>query len=215
MSETETSSVPPAPVGPQSVKIGRDRASGWRRAVLMSATLGAGIALGAGGLAVAAGAPGAIGWHHGFRLERIQHVVSRALDAVGATTAQEAKVHDIIAINFADMGGRPEDREALRKQALDLLRAPVVDRPAVEKLRAQQVAKFDERSKQMVGAVLDAADQLTPDQRAKLADLVGDMAQRGPMGRWGGPGGGRGMERPDRGGGDRPGRGPDDGSDKD
>ncbi len=144
--------------------------SGWRRPVLVIALAGG--AIGAGGLAIAATTPGNSGWRHGPRLGRIQHVVREALDSVGATTAQEDKVHDIIAAAFSDMQQDRAQHVAMRKQVLDLLRAPTIDRDAVEKLRSEQVARFDARSKKMVGALLDAADQLTPEQRGKLADRL-------------------------------------------
>jgi hypothetical protein len=90
----------------------------------------------------------------------------------------------------------------MRRQVLNLLRAPTVDRAAVEKLRAEQVAKFDAKSKSMVGMILDSADQLTPDQRSKLADRAEAMMDRdhGGWHRWGGPHGsedGNGMPSPD------------------
>ena len=172
----------PANGGSRQARQGGTNVRGWRRPLLMAGILAGGIAVGAGGLAMAAAMPGHAGWGHGPRLELIQQFVVRQLDSVGATTAQEAKVHDIIAAAFTDMGQNPMQRDALRKQALDLLRAPAVDRAAAEKLRADQVAGLDALSKRMVGALLDVADQLTPAQRAALADRAESMAQRGPGG---------------------------------
>ena len=58
---------------------------------------------------------------------------------IGATSDQEAKIHDIIATNFDALAPSPGDRMEMRKAALDLLRAPTIDRAAVEKLRADYV----------------------------------------------------------------------------
>lgn len=159
----------------------------WRRSLLTAGALAGGIVIGAGGLAMAAAAPVHSAWHHGPRLELIQRFVAHELDSVGATTAQEAKVHDIIAAAFTGMEQAPGQRSAFRKQAMDLLRAPAVDRAAAEKLRADQAARFDAVSKRMVGALLDAADQLTPEQRTTLVSRAEAVAQHGP---WGGPNGG-------------------------
>jgi Spy/CpxP family protein refolding chaperone len=137
--------------------------------------LSAGV-IGAGGLAMAA-MPGHPGWRHGPRLGMVQHFVREALDSVGATSAQEDKVHDIVAAVFSDMEQDRTEREAMRKQALDLLRAPTINRNAVEKLRSDQVARFEARTKKMTGALLDAADQLTPEQRGKLVDRFERMAE--------------------------------------
>ena len=127
-----------------------------------------------------------LGWKQGMRLAMIQGAVSHALDSVGASAAQEAKVHDIVAIKFAEIAPNPAEHEAMRKQALELLAAPTIDRAAVEKMRADAVASFDAKSKAVVAGVLDIADLLTPPQRAQLAVEIGEMAQHGPMGPWGG-----------------------------
>lgn len=192
----------------------RPRRSKWHQAALFTVALAGGSLAGAGGLAYAAMMNG-MGWHGGHRLEMIQRHVRDALDSVGATTVQEDKVHDIIANGFTSMEGSRSDRMAERKQMIDLLRTPTIDRAAVEKLRADQVAKYEARSKTMVGVILDAADQLSPEQRATLADRFEAMMARGP-GRWhGGPdgwdrGGRDGMHRdPDRDGPDGGDRGSD------
>lgn len=149
-----------------------------------------GIAIGAGGLAIGAGMD-QFGWRQGMHLAMIQQGASHMLDAIGANATQEAKVHDIIAAKFAEIAPDPKQHEAMRKQALDLLSAPTIDRDAVEKMRVQAVANFDAKSKQLVGAVLDIADQLTPAQRTQLAARLNEMAEHGPMmggpmGPWGG-----------------------------
>ena len=177
---------PPIPA-PQS-KRARSGASPWPRAVAFVGILACGVALGVGGAAAVAAGMDHMAWRQGARLTFVQHAVTRALDSVGASSAQEAKVHDIIAAKFAEIAPKPDDHEALRKQALDLLAAPTIDRAAVERLRVDAVSLFDAKSKAVVGGLLDVADQLTPAQRAQLAAEVADMARHGPMmGRWGGP----------------------------
>jgi Spy/CpxP family protein refolding chaperone len=46
--------------------------------------------------------------------------------------------------------------------------APTIDRSALEQLRAARMADVDEGSKILVQALADAADVLTPEQRAKI-----------------------------------------------
>ena len=136
-------------------------------------------------------------------------MVEHALDGVGASSEQEAKVHDIVAQKFAELGPDPEARAAMRKQALDLLGQPTIDRAAVEKMRLDAVAKFDAKSKTFVAGLLDIADQLTPEQRAKLTAHIEAMADRGRdgggWGRWGHGGGWGSWGHRDRDGGDRDG----------
>jgi protein CpxP len=155
--------------------------SAWPRVLTMAGVLACGVALGATGLAAAAGID-QMRMGQGGRLAFIQIAVAHALDSVGATSEQEAKIHDIIAARFPEVAPKPEDRQALRKQALDLLAAPTIDRGAVERLRADAVATFDAKSKAFVGGILDIADQLNPQQRAQLAAYLADMGRHGPPG---------------------------------
>jgi protein CpxP len=167
---------------------GARRRSVWRPTLVLGLLLG-GVALGAAGYAATA-APDGSSWRESMRLAFVQHVVGHALDGVGASAAQEAKIHDIVAAKFAELAPNPDEQAAMRKQALELLAAPTVDRAAVEKMRIDAVAKFDAKSKTIVAAVLDVADQLTPAQRTQLTADIEVMAQRhamaGPWGhRWG------------------------------
>ena len=136
------------------------------------------MALGAGGLAAAAVGQG--GWHNGPPLARIQGFVERAFDSVGATSAQEARAHDIVAAAFKDFEPLRGKRDALRTQALSILKAPTIDRAAAEKLRAEHVAELDTASKRLVTALLDLAEVLTPEQRVTLADHAADWARAWP-----------------------------------
>jgi periplasmic protein CpxP/Spy len=181
---------PEPPLREPQPKSARTGASPWLRTATLVGVLAAGVALGAGGIAAVAAGTGMdpTAWRQGARLTFVQHAVARALDSVGASSAQEAKVHDIIAAKFAEVAPNPDDHENFRKQALDLLAAPTIDRAAVERLRADAVAKFDAKSKTLVGGLLDVADQLTPAQRAQLAAEAAAMPRHGPMiGGWGWP----------------------------
>ena len=172
-----------------SIPLRPGRRAGWRQAALFAGALLGGTLAGAGGISYAAIVSGSVNWHHGHRLEMIQRHIRAALDAVGATSIQEDKIHDIIATGFMPLDGEHGAQEAMRKQMIDLLRAPTIDRAAVEKLRADEVAKFDARSRAIMGMILDSADQLSPEQRTALADKAEAMMARKHEGwhRWGGP----------------------------
>jgi Spy/CpxP family protein refolding chaperone len=182
MTDSDNISQPPEAVAPEPRL--RSGVFTWPRAFAFAGVLAGGIALGAlgaGGLAIAAGMDH-FGWNHGSRLAFVQGAVTRALDSIGANAAQEARIHDIVAAKFAEIAPDPKQHEAMRKQALDLLAAPTIDRAAVEKLRADAAANFDAKSKLVVGGILDIADQLTPAQRAELTARIGEMAEHGPWG---------------------------------
>ena len=181
---------PEPPLREPQPKSARSGATPWLRTATLIGVLAGGVALGAGGLAAVAAGAGmdSMAWRQGAHLTFVQRAVARALDSVGASAAQEAKVHDIIAAKFAEIAPNPDDHDKLRKQALDLLAAPTIDRAAVEHLRVDAVTMFDAKSKALVGGLLDVADQLTPAQRAQLAAEVAAMPRHGPMmGGWGGP----------------------------
>ena len=159
----------------------------WPRSILLVGAFVCGAAIGAGGLAFAAMTLGHAGFRDAPQLALSQHLALEALDSAGATATQEAKIHDIIAATFADITLDGDQHEALRKQALDILRAPVVDAAAIENLRAGQIAKMDAASKKIASALVGVANQLTSAQRVSLADRFEEfeeMAQHGP---WGGP----------------------------
>ena len=174
-------------LGGTGAKAGSIYAPNWRGSAWVIGSMAVGIAIGAGGLAMAAGMPGPGAWGHGPRLEMVQRIVHGALDSVGATTVQEGKVHDIVSAAFSDIERNALQRDAMRKQVTDLLRAPTIDRAAAETLRAEQIARMDAGSKKIVGAVLDAADQLTPEQRTKLADRFAGGGRRFDRGALAGP----------------------------
>ena len=78
---------------------------------------------------------------------------------------------------------------AARATGRELLTQPTIDRAAIEKLRADQIATHEAVSKQLVQAVADAADVLTPEQRRKISDMLpaggGWAMNHGPGRHWG------------------------------
>ena len=161
----------------------------WRQSAIALVLIGGGFALGAASVATAHGDMG--GWHHhhhGPRVGMIQHMVRGALDNVGATTAQEDKVHDIIAKASTDLDqGKTDsgdDKGAMKKQVLELMKAPTLDRAAFDKLRADKVAAMDAKSKTIEDALFEAASQLTPEQRTKLVANVQERMEHHGWGGW-------------------------------
>jgi Spy/CpxP family protein refolding chaperone len=55
---------------------------------------------------------------------------------------------------------------------MQLLSQPQVDRAALEALRAKQAQAMDQISRRFTQSLADAADVLTPEQRAKLAERM-------------------------------------------
>jgi Spy/CpxP family protein refolding chaperone len=72
---------------------------------------------------------------------------------------------------------RDQAREA-RRQVMDILSKPQIDRGALEALRAKQAQTMDQISRRISQSLADAAEVLTPDQRAKLAERMGERRHR-------------------------------------
>lgn len=117
------------------------------------------------------------------RADRMVRHLSIELDA---NNEQQEKLRGIMRGMLKDVLPARERADAARRQARDLLTATTIDRAAMEKLRADQIALADTVSKRITQALGDAAEVLSPEQRRKLADR---FPPRGPMGF--GPGGWR------------------------
>lgn len=86
------------------------------------------------------------------------------------TPEQQAKVASIAKAALADLKPMHTQLDAAHKQFVTLLSAPTIDRAALEQLRSEQIHQADLASQRILQAVEDAAEVLTPAQRAKLAE---------------------------------------------
>ena len=149
-------------------------ASRWKKPSLIAlglvAVLGA-----AAGIAWAAGvAPAAFG-HGGASAAAIRdHVefrVHRALKQVNATQAQEDQILAIIDGLFAEHQQMAGERALLHQRAAAALTGATVDRVALEAVRVEALQRVDLASKDLVKAIGDIAEVLTPAQRQQLAAM--------------------------------------------
>jgi periplasmic protein CpxP/Spy len=145
-------------------------------AVLIGAVGGgfASTAIGHGGFG-----PGHGGWgHHGKhgplsdadRQQHAERVVGHLGWAIDATPDQKQKLTVIAVAMMKDLGPVHDKIHAAKGRAVELLRQPKTDRAALEALRAEQFALAEDASKRLAQGLADAADVLTPQQRAKLAE---------------------------------------------
>jgi Spy/CpxP family protein refolding chaperone len=134
------------------------------------------VAAGAAGVSFASGDPGLPG-HHGD----VRHIAMdpAAMDAhldkmveqfaADASADQKARLAAIAKAAVADLRPAHEQFRQAHARAHELLTAPVIDRAALEQLRGAQMQQIELISRRILAAVEDAADVLTPEQRAKFA----------------------------------------------
>ncbi len=99
----------------------------------------------------------------------IERRVNRVLGAVDASSEQRQKVRAIIEAAGNDLYPVRQQRIDNRKQIAAALAAPSIDRGKIEQLRQERLKLDDSASKRLTDAITDAAEVLTPAQRAELA----------------------------------------------
>jgi len=117
------------------------------------------------------------GWGHGRldpeeRARRMEWRIGRLVQEVGGTAQQKERLVAIARVATAELQPIREQTRALRRQGMELLAATVIDRAALERLRAARMQLEDARSRRMAQAFADAADVFTPEQRLKVAQRM-------------------------------------------
>ena len=104
--------------------------------------------------------------------EHVKMGVRWVLGYVDATPEQEQKVQAIAQDALADLLPLREQHNANRKALHEALSGATIDREALEQARRAEIKLADQASARLAQAVADAADTLTPAQRAQLAEAA-------------------------------------------
>jgi periplasmic protein CpxP/Spy len=121
------------------------------------------------------------GGEHGFlsdpeqAKEHVSAMVSFALDGVDATDEQQQKVKAAMGAALEDVMKLRDRHHADAKALHEALSAAQVDRAAIERLRKSEIELFDQASSRILTALADAAETLTPEQRARVAERIHRM----------------------------------------
>jgi periplasmic protein CpxP/Spy len=104
--------------------------------------------------------------------QRIERAIKHMAIEIDATNEQQDKIITIAKMTVKELQPLHEKMQGRRMQAIDLLTQPTIDRSAIEKFRADQLATADEVSKKIATAIADIANILTPEQRKVIADRL-------------------------------------------
>jgi Spy/CpxP family protein refolding chaperone len=102
----------------------------------------------------------------------MEWAIDRALWSVDATAEQRKKITAIAERAADDIYALREQHLAGRQQIRQALAAATVDRAKIEALRAEQMKLADTASQRITAALVEAAEVLTPEQRADLARRI-------------------------------------------
>jgi protein CpxP len=148
----------------------------WMLAVSLAFVVGA---MTTAGASLAGGGNDRFAHHaHGRHVAMDPAAMDRHLDKMAdqlladGTPEQKVRVAAIAKSAIADLRPAHAQLHKAHTRAHELLMAPVVDRAALEQLRAEQLAQMDFASKRILTALEDAAEVLTPAQREKLAEHI-------------------------------------------
>lgn len=112
-------------------------------------------------------------------IRRAEAGINRVLSRVDGTPDQKAKIAEIAKAAIKDLQPMRETFRGSRDKLAAALRADKVDRAAIEQLRTEQLALGETASKRASQALADAADVLTPAQRASLLERWQRRSWRG------------------------------------
>lgn len=101
--------------------------------------------------------------------KKIDRIAGWIVEDLDGTPEQQAKLAAIAKAAAKDLAPIHDELVAGRTEAVAILTAETVDRAALEAHRARQARRLTAASERLVTAVADAADVLTPAQRAKAA----------------------------------------------
>lgn len=110
---------------------------------------------------------------------RIEAMVAYRLADLDATAEQKAKITTIMKAAANDLSSLRGQGRDLRRKSMELLTAATIDRAQLEALRVQQSQLRETVSRRMLQALGDAAEVLTPEQRAKVAEHMARRHRRG------------------------------------
>ncbi len=113
---------------------------------------------------------------------RIERMVKHVAIEIDATQEQQEQITALVTAVAMDLKPMHNRMRATGKELHVLLLADTIDRAALERLRAERLAEAERISKNLVGALADVAEVLSPEQREVLDERIRQFRAM----RWGG-----------------------------
>jgi Spy/CpxP family protein refolding chaperone len=104
--------------------------------------------------------------------ERADFMSDWLLDRLDASNDQRAQIKSLLATALDDLQQLREQHQAYRAAFVSALAQPAVDRAELERIRQAEVELADRASQTIVTTLAAMAEVLSPEQRAKLAELT-------------------------------------------
>jgi len=120
------------------------------------------------------GGPG--GWHSRqdmspeLRAKHLDLMVERMLDGIDVSAEQKSRINAIVSEVAKEMEPLRQQRRDARREAMEILTRPTVDRAEIEAFRVEKLKLADAASKRFTQGIADIAEVLTPEQRTALAE---------------------------------------------
>ncbi len=108
---------------------------------------------------------------HGDHAAWMRFWVGRTLDRVEATDEQRERVQAVIDGLEPRLEGLHGPRGELHQDFVQVFTAPQVDPAELERVRAEHLERFDQMSREVVGALAEVGAILTEEQRRQLAEM--------------------------------------------
>ncbi len=114
---------------------------------------------------------------------RLQHITQRVGSKLDLNEEQLGRL-EVFAGTLQGMRNERQDhRVAMKNDVTELLSAPALDRDRAMALIDERYQSMGDSKQSVVDAFADFSDSLEPEQRARLAEMIGDRM----MHRWGHP----------------------------
>ncbi len=110
---------------------------------------------------------------------RIERMVKHVAIEIDATEEQQDRITALVTAAAKDLKPVHDRLRATGKEIHDLLLADSIDRTALEKLRAERLAEVEMISKNLVSALADVAEVLSPEQRKVLDERIKEFRSMG------------------------------------